>query len=165
MSLLPKSFTLVLVLVLAACGFSPMYGQYKQNNAVAGLDKIEIATIPNEEGIYLRNQLIDRFYQGGYPSSPTHKLVMSMIAEQNRDLDITISSEATRKQVRVATTLTLIDLATDQSVLSRNLSAISSYNVGGSQFATRISRADARDAALTDIARQVEAQVSLYFNK
>lgn len=165
MSLLPKSFALVLVLVLAACGFSPMYGQYKDKNAVAGLDKIEIATIPNEEGIYLRNALIDRFYENGYPSSPTHKLTMSMVSAENRDLDITISSEATRRQIRLMTTLTLIDLATQKPVLGRTLTAISSYNVVGSQFATRIAQKDAQEAALTDLARQVEMQVSLFLNK
>lgn len=165
MSLLPKSFALVLVLVLAACGFSPMYGQYKDKNAVAGLDHVEIATIPNAEGIYLRNELIDRFYESGYPVSPTHKLAMSTIFEEERNLDITISSEATRKQVKLNTNLNLIDLATGQSVLNRSLTAIASYNVVGSQFATRIAEKDAREAALTDLARQVETQLSLYLNR
>lgn len=165
MSLLPKSFALVLVLIVSACGFSPMYGQYKDKNAVAGLDKVEIATIPNEDGIYLRNALIDRFYESGYPASPTHKLVMSPVAELERDLDITISSEATRKQVKLDTTLTLIDLTTGQSVLNRPLTAIASYNVVGSQFATRIAEKDAREAALNDLARQIEAQIALYFKR
>lgn len=165
MSLPHKPLALFLVLLLAACGFTPMYGQYGDKNVVAGLDKVEIAMVPDAEGVALRNLLIDRFYQNGYPSSPTHKLVLTPIAEQERDLDITIDSEATRKQIRLQFTMNLIDHATGQSTLSRTLTAITSYNVSATQFATRISEGDAREAALNDLARQIETQLSLYFKK
>ncbi len=164
MSLLLK-LSIFLSLFLAACGFTPMYGQYGDKNVVAGLDKIEIAMVPDAAGIELRNHLIDRFYQNGYPSSPTHKLVLSPVAEQERDLDITIDSEATRKQIRLQVSMNLIDNATNASVLSRSLTAITSYNVSATQFATRISEADAREAALADLARQIETHLSLYFKK
>ena len=164
MSLLLK-LSVFLSLFLAACGFTPMYGQYGDKNVVAGLDKIEIAMVPDAAGIELRNHLIDRFYQNGYPSSPTHKLVLSPVAEQERDLDITIDSEATRKQIRLQVSMNLIDNATNASVLSRSLTAITSYNVSATQFATRISEADAREAALADLARQIETHLSLYFKK
>ena len=164
MSLLLK-FSVFLSLFLAACGFTPMYGQYGDKNVVAGLDKIEIAMVPDAAGIELRNHLIDRFYQNGYPSSPTHKLVLSPVGEQERDLDITIDSEATRKQIRLQVSMNLIDNATNASVLSRSLTAITSYNVSATQFATRISEADAREAALADLARQIETHLSLYFKK
>lgn len=152
------------LLFLTACGFTPMYGSEGQN-AAAGLDKVEIATIPDEEGVFLRNALIDRFYQNGYPASPAYRLEISRIAEQERDLDITIESEATRKQVYLTTTLNLIDKSAGKSVLTRNLTAITSYNVLGTQFTTRISESDAREAALNDLARQIELQTALYLKK
>jgi len=168
MSLQPRPLIVVLLLCLCACGFTPMYGSSTgtQNiSAAYGLDTIDIALIPDASGVYLRNALIDRFYQSGYPSSPRYRLVISTINETKRDLDITIESEATRKQILLTTTLSLIDLSTDQTVLSRSLKAITSYNVLGTQFATRISEADAREAALTDLARQVETQIALYLNR
>lgn len=152
------------LLVLAACGFTPMYGSGSKD-VVAGLDKVDIATIPDAEGVYLRNALVDRFYQNGYPANPSYRLVISKINEQERDLDITIESEATRKQVNLSTTLTLTDNAAGQVVLSRTLTALTSYNVLGTQFTTRISEGDAREAALNDLARQIEMQVALYLKK
>lgn len=165
MSSLAKPFLLFSLLLLGACGFTPMYGQGGTKDATAGLDAVEIAMIPDQEGIALRNALIDRFYQNGYPQSPTHRLVMSPIVEGKHALDITIESEATRQQIKLSTTLTLIENATGNSVLSRNLTAITSYNVSATHFATRISEADARMAALNDLARQIEMQLSLYFKK
>jgi LPS-assembly lipoprotein len=155
------------ILIVTACGFTPMYGSSATTgkSVTAGLDKVEIAMIANAEGVYLRNALIDRFYQSGYPSSPAYRLVVTPIAELKRDLDITIESEATRRQIYLSTTMTLIDTKSGESVLSRSLSAITSYNVLGTQFTTRISENDAREAALNDLARQIEMQVSLHLKK
>lgn len=162
------SLFLVLCLILAACGFSPIYGSgagHTGVSAAAGLDKVEIALIPDESGVYLRNILIDDFYQDGYPSSPTHRLEIGQIMESENDLDITQQSEATRKQVRLVASVTLRDLATNKAVLERRFTALTSYNVLGSQFTTRVSENDAREAALADLARQIENHVALYFKR
>jgi LPS-assembly lipoprotein len=164
MSWLPRSSIVSLILVLAACGFTPMYGS-GSNNAVAELDRVEIALIRDQSGVYLRNLLIDNFYRDGYPSSPTHLLQITNMEEDETNLDITSSSEATRKQIRIDASLALIDRATGQTVLSRRIYALASYNVLGSQFTTRVSENDAREAALNDLARQIESQLVLYFKR
>lgn len=160
-----KVFALTGLLVLAACGFSPMYGSGSSVSAPEELNKVEIAIIPDAEGVHLRNALIDSFYHDGYPSNPTYVLQMDKIREKISDLDITINSEATRKQIRLHTTLTLKNKETSEVVLSRELTALTSYNVLGSQFTTRVSESDAREAALNDLARQAETQVALYFKR
>ncbi len=159
---------LVTALSLAACGFSPMYGSTAGSqgiSSVEGLDKVDIAMIPNEEGVLLRNILIDHFYRGGYPSSPAYTLQVREIDMNEADLDITRESESTRRQIRLRTTMTLRDNKTGKMVLARELFAVTGYNVLGSQFTTRVSERDAKEAALTDLARQVENQVVLYFKR
>lgn len=157
------------LLFVAGCGFTPMYGSGATGSSglstTQGLDQIDIDLIPDESGVYVRNILIDQFYQGGYPSSPRFRLNVSTIQEQIAYLDITVDSESTRRQITVRSTLQLIDLSTGATVLSRNVSAISSYNVIGSQFTTRVSENDAREGALADLARQIETQVALYLKR
>lgn len=143
-----------------------MYGSGAEGRgAKAGLDKVDIALIPDESGVYLRNNLIDAFYQNGYPASPSYVLRIAKIEEHKDDLDITIDSEATRKQIRLNTTIDLTDKATGAQLLSRRIASLASYNILGSQFTTRISEGDARKAALNDLARQIESQIALYFNR
>lgn len=157
-----------MLLTIAACGFTPMYGSGAGSSGLsgtAGMDQVGIALIPDETGVYLRNILIDRFYQDGYPSSPRYELKVQPISKSISDLDITVDSESTRRQIKMATSFDLIDTQTGESVLDRTVTALTSYNVLGSQFTTRISEADAREAALTDLARQIETQVVLYFKK
>lgn len=165
----PLKFIVALSLLLvAACGFTPMYGSGAGPSGVSatqGLDKVDIALIPDESGVFLRNLLIDSFYRDGYPASPTHVLKVENLNEREYSLDITRQSEATRKQIRLTATLILTDRATGQPVLTRPLTAITSYNVLGSQFTTRVSENDAREAALADLARQIETQTALYFKR
>lgn len=157
-----------LLLSLAACGFTPMYGSGIGSSGVSapqGLDHVEIAVIPDQSGVFVRNVLTDHFYQNGYPSSPTHTLIVENLNESEYNLDITEDSEATRKQIRITGTMSLRDMATGTTVLRRNLTATTSYNVLGSQFTTRVSENDAREAALADLARQIESQTVLYFKR
>lgn len=155
--------------LVAACGFTPMYGSNATGSsglsAKQGLDQVDIDLIPDENGVYVRNILIDQFYQGGYPSSPRFRLSVSPIQAQVAYLDITVDSESTRRQITVRTTLQLIDLDSGEMVLNRTVSAIGSYNVIGSQFTTRVSENDAREGALADLARQIETQVALYLKR
>ena len=164
-----RTLAFLALLLLSACGFSPMYGSAATGkdgvSAKAGLDNVDIALIPDQEGVYLRNILIDHFYQGGYPSSPAYLLTVEKIQEQESDLDITIESEATRKQIRLYANIRLVDKKDGKEVMMRRLTSLTSYNVLGSQFTTRVSKSDAREAALTDLARQIENQVALYFKR
>ncbi len=157
-----------LLLSLAACGFAPMYGSGVGSSGVSatlGLDHVEIAVIPDQSGVFVRNILTDHFYQNGYPTAPTHRLVVENLDESEYNLDITPDSEETRRQIRIRAAMTLHDNATGKPVLRRDLIATTSYNVLGSQFTTRVSENDAREAALADLARQIETQTALYFKR
>ncbi len=157
---------LTTILFLSACGFSPTYGTATNSDAVKNnLDQIDIAIIPNREGQYLRNALIDRFYQSGTPTSPRYNLKIPKIIENVSDFDITIDSEATRRQLKLRATMTLIDKKSGKKVLSRKLRAITSYNVLESEFSTIVTEQSARDAALNDLARQAVRHISLYFSR
>jgi LPS-assembly lipoprotein len=157
--------------LLSGCGFQPMYGSHANapsvsgGTAEAGLDQIAIAPIPNREGVFLRNALIDRFYRQGTPASPRYDLFMKEIGESKASLDITTSSETTRAQLTQTTLMTLQDRQTGKAVLTRTLTSITSYNILESEFASRVSQENARQSGLDDIARQAELQISLFLNR
>ncbi len=155
------------LLSLTACGFHPVYGvnKYTPVGVESKLAQTSIGNIPDREGQYLRNALIDRFYREGRPDDPVYSLNVSPLEETKTDLDITTTSDATRGQLRIATTITLNHRATGEKVLQRNLSAYTSYNIIASEFATRVSEDNARLNAINDLARQIETQLTLYFKR
>jgi LPS-assembly lipoprotein len=158
---------MIALLSVAACGFRPVYGVNRDTpvGVETQLDKVYVENIPDREGQYLRNALIDRFYRSGRPSDPVYTLSMTPVSETLTELDITKTSDATRGQLRLDTNLRLIERASGKIVLERRLASITSYNILGSEFASRVTEDNARTNALDDLARQAEMQLSLYFKR
>lgn len=164
-----KFLYITALLLLSACGFSPVYGTYNDSaskiKTSTFLSNIKIEPLPDRKGQYLRNALIDRFYKNGYPKNPKYQLSIGTLNEKKTAFDITIESEATRYQLKISTNLNLKDLKTNNIILKRNIYSVSSYNVLTSEFTTRVSEQNAREAILNDLARQIEQQIALYLNR
>ena len=157
-------------LSLGACGFEPMYATDSNSGAKSGdiqsdLAQVDIGNIPDREGQFLRNALIDRFYRDGRPVQPQYRLMVQPIRESKTDLDITKSSDATRGQLKLSTSMVLVDVSSGEAVLKRNVTSIGSYNILGSEFANRVTEQNTRENALNDLARQIELQVGLYLKR
>lgn len=156
------------LLLVAACGFRPVYGVNR--DTPLGVEsrlaqQVRIENIPDREGQYSRNALIDRFYRDGRPVDPRYALFIQPVTETLTDLDITKTSDATRGQLLLDTVMFLKNLETGKTVLQRSLRSITSYNILGSEFATRVTEENARQNALDDLARQAEMQLNLYFKR
>ncbi len=161
-----KIFAVLMVLMLPACGFTPLYadgGGDLRAPITAALNDIAIVPIPDRDGQALRNGLIDRFYKNGTPRHPTLTLSVAPLIEAVTDLDVTADDEATRRQLRLSTTFTLKDPVRADPLLTRSIYAIVSYNVLESQFTTRVAEQTARDNAVVDLARQIEQALVIYF--
>lgn len=154
-----------LALLLNACGFQPIYGNISPQVGAQStedlLRSVDIEIIPNFEGQFLRNQLIDSMHNTGAAPSFQYVLKIGDISETKRDLDITKESNATIAQLRLATSLTLHRKSDNKIILKKSLWSTTSYNILESQFTTRISKDYARENGLKNIAQQVERQVSL----
>lgn len=88
-------------------------GEGAQSSSIqSDFGQVAIENIPDRDGQYLRNALIDRFYQNGRPAQPKYKLTVQTIRETTTDLDITKSSDATRGQLKLNTAMALVDVAT-----------------------------------------------------
>lgn len=163
-----KLHTLLLsLLLLAACGFHPQYGvnKYTSHGAEEHLALVHIEGIPDREGQYLRNALIDRFYREGRPDKVAYILNVEDIREVREDLDITKDSDSTRGQLRLSTRMKLRKATSGEILLDRNLRAITSYNILGSEFTNRVAEENARQNALDDLASQIELQIVLYLKR
>lgn len=162
-----KKLTLIAALFITACGFHPVYGvnKYTPIGAETKFQQISIANLPDREGQYLRNALIDRLYRDGRTTAPTYNLTLTPLRETQRNLDVTIDSDTTRAQLRIETTMQLIDTSTKETLISRTLNSTASYNVLGSEFTNRVSEQSTRENILDDLARQIEMQISLYFKQ
>ena len=168
-----RTFPVLFLLIgftLGSCGFSPMYGNVNTspgNKVVENqMARIDIARIPEREGQILRNTLVERLHGGGDSTvRTTYSLKVEPINEKRTELDITETSDTTRAQLKLSTTISLKHAGKGKTALQRDIQAVTSYNVLASQFTTRVSRQNARENAIRTLADRIERQLALYFKR
>ena len=165
MPVLFRTLIVIALLSMTACGFKPLYGTQSESTSYAAMNDIYIDNIPNREGQFLRNELMDLLYSKGRPANPVYNLHVSPIEETKTNLDLTISADATRAQLRLDTTIRLTEKDTGVLLLEREMTTITSYNILQSQFTTRVSETNTRENALRDLAKQIQLQLGLYFQR
>ncbi|MAF98215.1 MAG: hypothetical protein CMH26_06235 [Micavibrio sp.] len=162
-----KALLTLTLLMLTSCGFHPVYGvnRYTQTGVEQYLEQIHIGNIKDQEGQFLRNELIDRFYRNNRPQNPQYTLSIDEINESQTSIDITEDADATRGQLKMNVRFILSDNSSKTELLSRELTSIASYNILTSEFTNRVSEQNARENLIRDIARQIELNIALYFKK
>lgn len=155
----------LLIMPLAACGFSPLYRTANYQEVANVLKNIKISNIPNRDGQILRNYLIDSFYTKGIPSSnPKYRLDIYGLQETVTALGIQKDATATRSQMRIQVNVKLVDPNADNKILlERQLRSVSSFNILDSQYATRVSQQNVKERSLRDLSEQITREISLYF--
>lgn len=150
--------------VLSACGFSPVYGVASRPDGAVGqaLANVQIDPIADRNGQVLRNNLIDRFYGEGRPSSPRYRLAVALAATEE-ELGIQKDATATRARLRLQASYELIDSNSGQVVYRTFSRSVISYNLLDSQFAVLATKQDAYDRGLTELADDIRARLALYF--
>lgn len=155
----------IALVTLSGCGLTPVYGERTtQNNPSALLADIDIDIIPEEAGVNLRNELIDRMYTHGYPATPKYRLIVESITEVKAGVGIAKDASVTRSQLRQYSKMHLLDIESNTVVLNRDISAVTSYNVLESHFTTLVSEREARHNGVNELAEQIILQLELYFS-
>lgn len=150
------------LLMTAACGFQPLYGDRGvQASVPEELARVEIATIPDRPGQQLRNLLIDRFHARGADGSPAHRLEISLIAQEQK-LAVRDDASAVRSQLNVNAPYRLVEVQTGKVVLSANARSMVSFNVLEQHYAGVVTVENAYERALRSISDDITTRVSIY---
>ena len=148
--------------LLTACGFSPIYGSHKDKGPVSEvLSTVAIDSIPDSNGQFLRNKLMDRFYFHGRPTQPQTRLTVTLRATE---LDFGIQKDATasRSQLNLWADYVLRDNE-GKELLKRTAHSVASYNKINAQYGQVATQRNAYERTLTEVSEQITSVVSLYF--
>ena len=160
-----KLIALTVVLILSACGFTPVYAPSMQSGPVqTNMSSIAIDVIPNREGQVVRNHLIDQLHKDGYPTSAKYRLIISPIVENIVEIGIDKDDEASRAQLRERANMQFIRLSDNKIILDKTVRSVSSYNILAGQFTTFVTEQDAREQALRSLAADIVAHLEVYFS-
>jgi LPS-assembly lipoprotein len=146
-------------LMLAGCGFRPLYGE-SQGGSAENLASIRVEPLPDRIGQQLYTLLLERLTPKGIPSHPEYTLDVRL-NESRQDLAERRDSSATRSNLVIRASYTL---ATNDPRHPRQFSgqatSINSYDRVTSEFATLTAEEDARDRALRTLADEIRIRIA-----
>ena len=152
--------------LLTGCGFNALYSDHPGGAAEgpqSQLEKIYVGNIPDRDGQILRNNLLDRFYMQGAPEHAPYYLVVSPLQIYVTGQAISVTSDATRAELRITSRFSLSDRKSGCVLLRRDLLSVNSYNILASEYTTLVSRQAVEENELNELAQQIETQLALYF--
>ena len=160
------AFALAAILLVAACGYRPLYGDLddKGTSVVIDLAAVQIRPIRDRNGQILHNELLDRINPQGAPANPDYMLEVRL-HEQRVWTAIRKDDTATRANLQMNCDYSLRDVRTGEVILrSRSFAAIS-FNVQTSEYATIVSESAARRRGSALMADDIKMRLAAYFSQ
>jgi len=166
--LLFRTLAIVFFLITAtSCGFQPMYASNSVLNkkSSAEIPDIYIGNIPDKQGQFLRNLLIDKYYSEGRPTSYDYELEFSPISKKTIEMGIQKDATATRIMVELSVQMKLIKKtdAEKKAVLEREVKSVGAHNLLTNQYTSLISSEDIIEDLLKEMSEDIVTEINLYF--
>ena len=150
---------LFLLFLTAACGFTPVYKQGKERQALADM---VIQTPNNREGQALRIALEDSLSPEGQHASARYRLIpnFSIVLEQ-----LSIESDGTTRRYRLLGTANVIltDLSNGKVVYSTVVHRFNSYHISSGDYSTYIAQQDATHQLVLAVAEEIRLRLISFF--
>lgn len=152
----------VMPLLLAACGWHPLYGQYDDyGGAGQELASVHIQPIADRMGQNLYNELRDRMNPGGEPADPHYDLVIGLHEEEEQFL-VQEDQTATRIDLTLYANFALYQRGSPDPLLTGQLRSTTTYDQLTNQYASVVSANDASRRGAEALADDIANRVAVY---
>lgn len=160
---LPTILLMVAALVLAGCGYRPMYGSSATSPGVAGsLAAISIPEPTDRPGQLIRNELISSMQVG--KAEEKYLLNLTTTVADNGVIQKK-QPAVTREAIMITTNYELIDRSTGKVVTKGTTFARVPYDVIRQPFADMQAQKDATERAAREVGADIRTRLAAYFSK
>ena len=145
--------------LLSACGFQPLYG----NNTAPQLSSIFVEDIAERNGFELRTRLIDILDSDGMQTNKRYRLKVTL-SESSQGIALQNDAAITRYNNRMEARFVLSD-AGGKEIYRGTQSELSSYNVVQSPYATLAAEQDSGKRAVQEMAERIRLELAVWFRR
>ena len=145
--------------LLSACGFQPLYG----NNTAPQLSSIFVEDIAERNGFELRTRLIDILDSDGMQTNKRYRLKITL-SDSSQGIALQNDAAITRYNNRMEARFVLSD-ASGKEIYRGTQSELSSYNVVQSPYATLAAEQDSGKRAVQDMAERIRLELAVWFRR
>ncbi len=156
------SLVVLLTLVLAGCGFTPMYATSGDGTGLADqFSMVQVAPIPDRVGQVVQNGLMDRLNPYGPPDAPLYRLEVTL-AEAVEGFGFRPDEAITRENLRLDATYRLVRTEDAKLVLEGNVHSNLAYDIVQSDFANFSAKQDAQRRTAEQVINIIVVRLGLY---
>lgn len=153
----------VLLLLLAACGFRPLYGTSNESVGVqAALASIAIPEPDTRLAQIIRNDLISAMSPPGRESSDDYTLLLQAVSSESSSIDTKTEGTA-RKTVRVNASFELVERRSGQIVARGKTFSQVSYDRTQRSFSDVQGQANALERAAHEVSVDIRTRLAAHF--
>ena len=145
-----------LTILLAACGFQPMYAPGAGANAIG---PVQVTEIEGKARHVLRTELT-RILAPENDGSPPMTLEISLI-EQIAQLGLRVDESATRAELRLTANSILTPAEPSGRVMRGSVTTVVNYDIPTAAFGEIAAQDDARERAAETMAQRFRAELAL----
>ncbi len=155
---------LIVCLVLAGCGFEPLYGEREQTAAAEDeLELVDVPPIADRVGQLVRIELTNRLT----PTQPAPRALYTLpvtLTETRASLAVRKDASATRANLTINATFELQRISDGARLTSGTIRSVNSYDVVDSDYATLVAESDARRRGAKDIADGIVDRLAIFLS-
>ena len=157
-----KLIGILLISLLTACGFRPMYGSNGETTSALRQDlaAVFVETIPERSGQVLRNRLIEQLGFGNDPVAPSYTFSVQLV-EAISALGIREDATSSYGRLTITARYILTDTATGKPILTDTTRAFSGFPIVDSEYAALTAQRDARQKVLQQLAETLARRVTV----
>lgn len=157
-----KRLSIMLLLVLCACGLRPLYGGGSRGVVGAALSGVSVAPIEGQAGWLVRTAIEDRLPKA---AGPARLRIEVTLDDRIEGFGIRGDSAVTRERRTLRARYRLVDAGRGTVVLDETAGSDVGIDVVGSQYATVAAEQTALERLATELADQIVTRVALYSSR
>lgn len=163
--MLLKNLSLLSLILLSACGFTPLNKLSDGEKTYTLTEQIEIRNIPNYEGFLLKTQLNNRLNPHDKNVSKKYILTTYLKAPTYTDQSIQGDNFASRETISISAKYQLKDKNTGKIILSDSNSVVGAYNIVKNPYATNVARNKLKDTLIPILADNISQRIISFLRK
>jgi LPS-assembly lipoprotein len=151
-------------LLLAGCGWRPLYADPETRPADAALRAIRVEPITERIGQELELALRDTLNPNGIPTPQRYVLHTTLTIFQS-NLGVTSQGLPTVGKLDVYATFSLAELVTGHVLLSNTAHSADSFQILGNQYANVVAAEDARARIVGDLTQDIVTRLTFFLQR
>lgn len=157
-----KKLSLVLIVLLSACSYSPVYKHTKESVAQVEVGIIKMLSVKRLAGERRVAQLVNKRLSQVFVAGESSKYTLSADIEES-ETTLAILRDATEDRLELSLEAVLVLKNEEgEEIFNKDLSSTAPYNVETSPYGTEAGKDRARKSAAISLAEEIITQVNYF---